>query len=55
MTDREKLTGLFDALNVNSRETPKSLIGGDRKFCFNGDGEIEKIIDYVDGKTYKGE
>jgi len=45
MTDKEKLETLLMELKIPMVEKPKSLEAGSRKYYFNEEGEIVKIID----------
>ena len=46
MTDKEKLKTLFDVLGVETREVENHLYAAGRRYTFEPNGEIEKIIDY---------
>jgi hypothetical protein len=49
MTDKEKLLAVFDAFGILYSEKGKSFLAGGRRFYFDEEGEIERIIDYVRG------
>lgn len=46
MTDREKLDLVFRICQVPTDAKGKSMTAAGRKFCFNAEGEVERIIDY---------
>ena len=46
MTDREKILTVADAFELDHEEKGRSLMMGGRRFFFNEEGEIDRIIDY---------
>ncbi|GAF67896.1 unnamed protein product [marine sediment metagenome] len=53
MTDRQKLSAVFNVFGCDTLPTTKAITGGGRRFYFNEAGEIDRIVDYCDGHTYK--
>ena len=46
MNDKEKLKMVFDLLGVKIREVEGYLYAAGRRYSFEPNGDIEKIIDY---------
>ena len=46
-TDRDALRGIFDMFGIEVREMGKSFTAAARRFYFNEDGDLVKILDYT--------
>ena len=44
MTEREKLLAVFDLFGIEVVETEASFVATDRRFCFNKDGTLKKVV-----------
>lgn len=55
MTDREKLYAITAVFALPLEETGRTMIFSGRRFSFNADGEIMKIIDLKTRERYTAE
>jgi hypothetical protein len=44
VTEREKLLAVFDLFGLELTETKTSFVATDRRFCFNEDGTLKKVV-----------